>query len=385
MTRGIQNSAGDRSGVKGPFGFIFDPWTLSRPGGRLQGIQFLRAIAAASVAYNHILSETLRNANTALQIGKLPMTAGVDIFFVISGFIMVYTTHETEAGVHTAYTFGLRRLFRIVPIYWIFTSILVIVAVFMPQILNTVEADGGHILASYLFWPSPEATGDIRPLLNVGWTLNYEMYFYAWFAIGLFAPRAFLFPVVFGGVLGVVLLARLMPDASVALTYWGNLVVLEFLAGMLLAAVFFRHPVPNSLLPFLLITAISLVWIAVFALTDLSLGQRVVNKGVGAVLIVYAFTCLLPQEVALKLFRWSSVFGDASYALYLCHLFVLRALAIVWALLVGPDVALEVFVLITFVSSVFASVYVWAWAERPLQSLTRKITPSWRTVDAARH
>ena len=108
--------------------------------------------------------------------------AGVDIFFVISGFIMVYTTMDREI---TPWSFMADRIARIVPAYWAATLGVFFLALVAPSLLQTSHMQWGELFKSLVFVPFRKANGLVQPVLFVGWTLNYEMFFYLMFAAGL--------------------------------------------------------------------------------------------------------------------------------------------------------------------------------------------------------
>jgi exopolysaccharide production protein ExoZ len=153
--------------------------------------------------------------------------AGVDIFFVISGFVMwvISASHDTPP-----HRFMANRLRRIIPLYWIATIGLATLAALTPTHLPSVKPSLDHALLSLLFIPHYNADGRIWPLLVPGWTLNYEMFFYALFTIALlFSPRRRLI------LLSTVMVALVLAGKSwafhnpVAATWTGQL-SLEFLA-----------------------------------------------------------------------------------------------------------------------------------------------------------
>jgi len=104
---------------------------------------------------------------------------GVDIFFVISGFVMMLSTEMT------ADKFFLKRIVRIVPTYWFFTIGVFLIALILPDVLKNTTANPVHLIKSFFFVPFDKNGVGVTPILALGWTLNYEMYFYLLFAIAL--------------------------------------------------------------------------------------------------------------------------------------------------------------------------------------------------------
>ena len=168
---------------------------------KLQSIQILRGLAALLVVLYHI------RAMEALAIGRnglseVPLLngfvtngfAGVDLFFVISGFIMVYVTQGMRAGIRSSLDFLFARVTRIYPLWWVFAGLISVMFVIYSAIgYEDVwdRARQGEPLVPYLvksFFLVPQAA---PPVLGVGWTLIHEMYFYAAFTLMLLVPRRF--------------------------------------------------------------------------------------------------------------------------------------------------------------------------------------------------
>ncbi len=140
------------------------PVSVRRVSAELQSIQALRAIAATSVILVHIPF-----------IGKGAF--GVDIFFVISGFIICYISSLNSDD------FLLKRVFRIVPLYWLGTFGVFLLALVVPAWLNATTANLTDLAKSLFLIPYKREDGGTFPMLFLGWTLEYEMFFY--FAFGL--------------------------------------------------------------------------------------------------------------------------------------------------------------------------------------------------------
>jgi exopolysaccharide production protein ExoZ len=297
-----------------------DPPAEPPPRATLLNVQALRALAAFMVVCVHIQA-------LAVMAGVPPGVteagnAGVDLFFVISGFIMVFTTGRKPMGPATF--FG-ARLRRIAPLYWSVTLAVFLVARLAPSLVQNTPTDVGRLLASILFLPELRPDGTMRPVVFVGWTLNFEMAFYVLFALGLFARRRWL------GVLGTVaaLIAAVAwgqaaRPAEPVLRFYTTPMALEFALGMLLGLAWPRlRPPPWAVWPLVL------AGVAAFALMlagpELWPGvDRLIAFGLPAGVIVAACLMLERQGWAIR-WRWVKALGAASYAIYLSHFFVTQA------------------------------------------------------------
>ena len=100
------------------------------------------------------------------------------MFFVISGFVMVHASEPLFGRADGPRLFWLRRLIRIAPLYWAVTSLYLVLTLLLPD-MATSHYSPGLIAASYLFFPFPREDGTMQPVVGLGWTLNYEMFFYS--------------------------------------------------------------------------------------------------------------------------------------------------------------------------------------------------------------
>jgi peptidoglycan/LPS O-acetylase OafA/YrhL len=288
---------------------------------RLDGIQWLRAIAAGLVVVEHsrnaISSAYLGLAPADSPLSLFPFSAGVDLFFVISGFIMAYSSAPLFGREGGWRIFLLRRTARIVPLYWLTTSFML--AVFMA--LGSPawsSASWASIIASYAFLPAPNADGRPFPLFVIGWTLNYEMAFYAVFAlfIGLRERTALWLTV--ATVVAVAALGLLLAPASLPLRFWSNPIILEFAAGIGLYALYragvlrFAGPVRFAL---------AALAIGVLALhpDDPGLWRALVWGGPAMLLVAMALAWSETSRSVATSSR-ADFAGDLSYAVYLAHL-----------------------------------------------------------------
>ncbi|WP_181878017.1 acyltransferase family protein [Janthinobacterium lividum] len=119
-----------------------------------------------------------------------PGAAGVDLFFIISGFIMVYTTRDNDGSFQYFYSYMVKRISRIVPVYMVLTLIYWTAMLIASDVVGSEFGYGlKDVIKSLLFYPLNVVSGEPPNLgaavLYPGWTLNYEMYFYLVFGASL--------------------------------------------------------------------------------------------------------------------------------------------------------------------------------------------------------
>ena len=214
-------------------------------------IQYLRAIAALMIVLHHLPVQLHRLGYD----GRWPemFNSRVDIFFVISGFIIWATTAGRETSIKDFLT---KRLIRIVPLYWLVTAFCVAVMLAAPKAMQSSTFDAAHVLASFAFWPQPHpVTGFIAPVIVPAWSLLYEMAFYAVFALCLpLSPKARLLALS----LVLALLVSLQPLFPIRATVGGfytSSIILEFAFGAAIAALFLSGVKLPAIVSVLLMTA----------------------------------------------------------------------------------------------------------------------------------
>ena len=288
----------------------------------LLNLQLLRAIAALAVVYYHTTSQA--GLNLPVSVGA----HGVDLFFVISGFIIARVAVQSPKG------FLQRRIIRIVPFYWTATLVLFGVAVLMPRALRSTRAGYVQLLCSLLFIPRDTPQAGIVPTLILGWSLNYEMYFYLVFAVALaIVPR--LAPLLCGlAVTAIALLIDLSGSRLPGVTFYARPIVFEFVYGIsayYMFTVFERHRgwfrERRAVRYGLWIT--SLLAVIFIGLEEAHGGfglPRFIVAGVPALaLVVAALTleCAYGDSARSPIV---SLLGDASYVLYLIHPYIVYGL-----------------------------------------------------------
>jgi exopolysaccharide production protein ExoZ len=341
---------------------------------KLIPIQLLRALAALAVAILHGQYETGLLADAVgrgFQPSRiLPWEAGVDVFFVISGFVMVYASRRLFGRPEARRVFLSRRIARVVPLYWLTTTLYLALALMAPGSVKGM-AEPGYVLASYAFVPVARADGAVEPLYSLGWTLNYEMAFYVLFALALGLSRRWAVGAVAAMLAGLVLLAAVLA-APLPFAFWGNSIVLEFGIGMAIGLLRVEGVVLGPAAR-LVLGAIGLALFALVAAQAPGL-PRALLFGVPAGCLVAA--CGLGREHVLAdetvAVRLGAVLGDASYALYLIHPFVIRGMRRTVEMAgLGPSLPPWLFLGVALLAAILASIAVFRLIERPLNAGAR--------------
>ena len=290
---------------------------------RLDLLQALRAVAALMVVVHHLRHELGALGLASGGAPLLPWWAGVDVFFVISGFIMVHATGPAYDRPGGRARFLAHRIARVVPLYWLVTLLFLGVALAVPRVLVDAGAasDPATVAASFLFWPMARPDGSVQPLFGLGWTLNYEMFFYAVFALGLGRGRAR--TVAWTATLfALLILAGAAFRLPTPLAVWSDPIVLEFLLG---AALGLAHGGGLRLGAGarLALGLAGIAGFAAFASIEPAGLARPLLAGLPAAMLVAA--AALGRTGAQPPLHPLVLLGDASYALYLVHPFALRA------------------------------------------------------------
>lgn len=332
----------------------------------IYNFQALRALAALMVLFVHIdlLARPLGLDGHDMAFGNV----GVDLFFVLSGFVIV---HSTRRRPQSAGSFAVNRIVRVVPLYWLLTLGVFAVALVAPAMLNSTDADLVNLAKSLLFVPYQKENGLIQPVLFVGWTLNYEMFFYLVFAAALAmcasgARRAvWLSSAVLVAFVAWVQWAQ---PPSLVLRFFGYTIVLEFVMGMWIALMAERG-FKIAAKPAAVGLAISGAWLIghMFAWPA---GPRWLLAGIPSALILICALSLEEAGHAIR-HRFVQLLGAASYALYLSHPFVLQALGKVVAPFNNAAVAIPA-ILFGFVLAHAAGIAIHLFVEKPMVAALRQ-------------
>ena len=331
----------------------------------IKNIQVLRAVAALLVVFDHWAA---LYGGLLQRIGATG-AVGVDIFFVISGFVMIHAT----AGLPVSPgRFAASRIIRIVPLYWTFTIGLFLGASIAPGIFRSTTTDLEPLFKSLLFVPYPAnppnvaQRGAVSPVLFTGWTLNYEMFFYAIFSLSLFLRNVFLQRVTVLAALCFLVLVGItfQPAGFVAKFYTASL-LLEFGYGIVLGMFAERwiRFVPNRGVGWLFVIVGFSSLLAITSYFPAS--SRGYVLGPFALFTVFGVVVLERQGVVVRSRLWL-LLGAASYAVYLVHLLstvlVVKALS---RLPKGPE-TVALCGVATLIVAASAGVAIHLWYERPL-------------------
>jgi exopolysaccharide production protein ExoZ len=329
-------------------------------------IQYLRGIAAAIVVAYHLLSSPDTEYISQTTLGDF----GVYIFFIISGFVMWYTT--VEVGL-TPFQFWHRRIIRIVPLYWFFLIMLVIAALLVPQAFNTTKLTLENSIKSFLFVPHYHIVQHIiAPILIPGWSLNYEMFFYFLFGLALFVnPLPARFFSLTAVLIGLMWAGQVFKPTNAILSTYTDLSLLLFVEGIILAIVYRSGRLTHPLLGLVLILS-GLSWeLAYFFKLTGFWPPEVFSL---PVMLVVGGSIALESTARASPSALLRVIGDASYSIYLSHLFFLRLLQLgaQHFLSLGRGVAVDaLYIVIAFALTIFGGVAVYYAVERPMISLFR--------------
>jgi exopolysaccharide production protein ExoZ len=341
---------------------------VARDAQQIVSIQYMRAFAAIGVVLHHSLGPTFINRGLAPPdtIGE----SGVDLFFVISGFIMWVTTRRRETSPRA---FIYHRLIRIVPLYWIFTFMFLAIKLASK---HNEPISWEDLVRSLFFIPVYDASlfQKTSAFYFLGWTLMYEMFFYGIFAAGLLLPRgtqlvAIITSLLFLAGLGTVLSF----DRGMSFTYTSPL-LLEFAAGCVIGKLYEKQLFPSHVIGCMILLVGTLALVSPIWNIPESLHQRTMLWGLPCALIVFGTLSLedIARRSPLPTFV---LLGNASYSIYLSHMiFLLMFNLVVQRMKLFDDmrILVPIYLMVGSTIAVIGGIVVHELIERPiLRSLRR--------------
>jgi peptidoglycan/LPS O-acetylase OafA/YrhL len=344
-------------------------------GRQIANLQGLRGIAAFLVVLYHVQSPL--NRMYGLSLHSNFAVFGVDIFFVLSGFVMFYSNAEPRPA--AVRRFLVQRFFRIVPLYWLAT--LAIIAFFLAGFrpVGLHELSPTIAAQSFAFIPSSFAAGRHDLILTVGWTLMFELFFYLAFAL-TFPLRSLekSFVVLAGAFVGLSIAGQLVRPLPYLLDFYTSPIMLEFLYGAATAILYlsWSREAPDWLPAVgfaLLLTGFEVVLAG--DVVDLGIPNkhdaRFLIFGLPA-FFVFAGALAMERGGAVLKSRFLLELGAASYALYLFHPMILQiSVKLARPLLPGLPIVAGIFAVAVCLICAFA---IHRWIERPLLVWSKGIT-----------
>ncbi len=351
---------------------------------QLKSVQALRAIAALAVMVAHLQGLESQQAGqaTLLSQGWIAGVSGVDLFFVISGFIMVWVAGDWKAGPRDSLKFIYSRLTRIYPLWWLFAALTAgyyFTSFGVPWDADRIADSAGaaHLVKSFLLLPQGPP-----PVLMLGWTLIHEMYFYVIFALILLLPArlrktAFVLWAV------IVITAMAMQVTGFSANSLLSLAVfpltLEFLMGSAVAWLVlsgFTRFAGAALVMGICTLIFAIITVDFTVASDFQPTSRTLAYGPAYALIVYGMVSLEQNNRLKGLYPGILVtIGDWSYSLYLCHILVVTAVARVFFPVFGADGVIDnlAFLILASIAALIASGLTYHFFEKPILNRARKV------------
>ena len=359
---------------------------------QLHTVQALRGLAALLVLVLHI---------AGMQRGILGIEkaqgfdgfwnrgfSGVDLFFVISGFIMVYVTRDLPAGLSSAMRFIKARFIRIYPLWWFYAGLMALIYFLIFGIPARPEyaAEAGgvwpYMIKSFLLLPQ-----QVLPVIDVGWTLTYEMYYYFIMAAILLMPRRAL-PYALMLWAAQILAFQYLTFDHPALKIMKSPLSLEFIGGAFMALLVLRGVI---IWPRLILLIGGACFCAGLMLPDVSSVMwkgwgRVIIFGLPSLAIIYALVSL-ERVRGLQPPRALIALGDWSYSLYLGHIIILLVMKNIWEILerIGMPAMFKLsasglwdniaFAIASIGAAIFAAMLSYILVERPIIRLLKRPSP----------
>ena len=316
---------------------------------KIDSIQILRFLAAFSVMMVHL---------PLFGFGAW----GVDIFFVISGFIMMYVTESNERS------FLVKRIIRIVPLYWMLTLGVFSIAIFFPNLLNNTSANLEHLIKSLFFIPFDKNGTGHFPILFLGWTLNFEIIFYLLFSISLFVSKKNRLILCTSLIILFLFSNFLLSKKNFIFSTYYEFIFLEFIFGMVAFIIWnkLKNKITNNFFNHFIFFLI--IFVVAIILSNLNF-IRVIHYGIFSFALLIYFLFFLNN---LKFPKTLVSLGDASYCMYLLHPYIVQFFYKIFKLNSYSFLIQSVFTLIIIILVCLTSILIYNFIEKPINKNLRK-------------
>jgi exopolysaccharide production protein ExoZ len=282
-------------------------------------LQILRGLAALGVVFYHTAYLLPGDWHTEFF--------GVSTFFVLSGFIMCFITRDPKGGDATPGGFLMRRAIRIVPLYWLCTDALMVFLNRPPFHLGGawqwISTYVPYAFESAFFLPMERP-----PMLGVGWTLNFEVYFYVVFAAAILISRRFA-PLIAASIVYAVIKANdYATDQIWLLKFYSHGYIHFFLHGIVLFYVWwFTKDYLKGWAKWPTVIACAAIVIGVYGSQFFPPQQQTYAYGATYFPALLVAAALFAASAGADItWRPLVLLGDASYAVYLSHTITLEIL-----------------------------------------------------------
>jgi peptidoglycan/LPS O-acetylase OafA/YrhL len=316
----------------------------------IENLQILRAFAAINVVIYHVIGISTSYGFEPTQLVFLEGWGanGVDIFFVLSGFVILHSQLQRK---RSAWVFFKLRIIRIVPVYWFITLAAVLMYSIIPS--SSINSDAPSITRVFesLFFLSEAISGEY-PVIGVGWTLEWEMFFYLIFALSLVFTqwnKSYLF--IFLSLLFISLITS-------------EYIIIEFLLGMFIAYVFNYFKIRHQLGLIIAIVGFIFLFFSINQLESFNL-HRLVKWGIPSFLIVLGL--VYANQFSSPLLNY---LGEASYSIYLIHCLVISAFYKVIPFTSLP-LNNDFFAIACLIACILSGVILYSFIEKPLTALIK--------------
>ncbi|WP_371355606.1 acyltransferase family protein [Pseudomonas chlororaphis] len=318
----------------------------------LAGITSLRGLAATLVlvihsflflGYSHTYSKNFELTNI-----------GVDLFFVLSGFIMAFAHWDDFGkGASSVSVFLRKRIIRIYPMYFLITVLTAAVLYVAPKLFYSMEYSNLLVIKSLLFIPSQIGTGTSL-ILAVAWTLAFEVVLYLIFSVCLLFKRNTGLGIAATTLMTWAACGSIIHSENYIVEFFLSTLPIEFMAGILICIYFKSNrysPIKNTTTIISIIATASLATIALTAVYPMSErtltdNNRVIYYGIPAAIIFFCFLSIGRSKSRWVASAINSV-GDASYSTYLTHFLAIGALKFV-AVRIGVIESANIYALVAF-------------------------------------
>lgn len=335
----------------------------------LYNLHLLRVIAALGVVYFHTTSDA------GLRLDWDVGSRGVDVFFVISGFIIAYI------GTGKPEQFFRRRMIRVVPFYWAATLVVFAAARVAPALFRTTSGEISHLLHSLVFIPHAHQ-GEMHPTLILGWSLNFEIFFYVLFGLALRISQRWSPVITVGWIVLFVIAIHTIAGNNDITNFYARPIVLEFCYGIGVYYAFVWCSARRDQLA----AGPALKWlllvVALSSLLAIITGEQYLRDSIPRYLLagVPSFFLVLSALLLEKIYGVATnnkliyLIGESSYIIYLIHPYIVFSVlrvgfkgASAWS---SPALAALILGLLALTSVVSIAIHL--WFEKPVMAYLRK-------------